>query len=207
MAPTLRSYFVEHNLLRDARAAGSRERRARLAARQAARDPISKELLPVDRAPDLEHTFECQMLAHALVYTEASSLRAVLREMDTTVVGKGLGTQPFVVQNRLKPLLPVQNSEANLDMLVTHATNTRKGNAVTRFLRDCDTGADARHDGLQAYLVPTFVRAHGEEDGHAAASRVLAALAGVRDTYEASIAALPDLPISEDVVCLFDAAL
>jgi hypothetical protein len=85
----------------------------------------------------VDHTFECQLIAHAVVqcpdYTE------ILRQYDYTTKNNLLSQQGFVVQGALKPVYDVQNNinEPELfNLKLLHPTlNTSKRFAYTNFLK------------------------------------------------------------------------
>jgi len=151
------------DLVRDNAISASEERLQRLLRRQQNRDAVTDAPFP-DRAPDgggrrqheVEHTFECQMMGHAVVCSDA--MRPVLTNVD---LGASLSRQPVVVRNRLQTIFNVQNGEPNLT-LVLHDTNVKKGGAVKSYLNRLDSGSPTER-GLEGELVRTFSAAYDED--------------------------------------------
>jgi len=151
------------DLVRDNAISASEERLQRLLRRQRNRDAVTNAPFP-DRAPgggrrqhEVEHTFECQMMGHAVVCSDA--MRPVLTNVD---LDASLSRQPVVVRNRLQTIFNVQNGEPNLT-LVLHDTNAKKGGAVKSYLNRLDNGSPTER-GLEGELVRTFSAAYEEDE-------------------------------------------
>ena len=91
-----------------------------------------------DHVDEVDHTFECQMLAHAIFQTP--TYHPVLTQMDISTTSHNLKKQPFVVQGALEPLKSIQNcvddpTLFNLRMM-NKSLNITKGAVIKRWLDD-----------------------------------------------------------------------
>jgi hypothetical protein len=88
---------------------------------------------PPSGAIDVDHTFECQFLAHAIV--QAPETHDVLRQISLSSTRTG---QPMVVQGLIDPLYEIQNSSEGRCMnlkLLDKDTNIHKGAAGRNFIQ------------------------------------------------------------------------
>lgn len=173
-------------LLRDATVATHTERKQRMLNRQQNKDSFTGEPFKLKAGghalAEVEHTIECQMMCHAVVYTKG--MRDVLRNLDLTA-GQGLHRQAAVVQHRLGPLREAQNHDVNFTM-VNPDTNKQKGTAATKVLNSMDKKTfqpgdfcailtEKMHKGIGT----DHHASHSEDMSHRCASAVLR---GMRDT-------------------------
>ena len=118
---------------------------------------------PVDHVDEVDHTFECQMLAHAIFQTP--EYHPILKQLDINTSSHSLKRQPFVVQGALETLKNIQNcvddpTLFNLRML-NKSLNITKGAVIKRWLNDrvVSNGSHLQKADLQeAYRKSTSVQ-------------------------------------------------
>lgn len=116
---------------------------------------------------EVDHTMECQFLTHALVQTP--EFHAALAQLDVAPRFTGLGAQPAVVRNLLKPVFDLNNSDSAHDYfnlrMVSPQCNKHKMNVVKTFIK-ADKDAEGRRGvggGLRARLVHALSKDVGDE--------------------------------------------
>jgi hypothetical protein len=142
---------------------------------------------------DTEHIVECQMAGHVLVHTP--SLRAIIRQVNMN--NAKLTQQPIVVQNVLKPLYAVHNSDLNL-CHTTHNINMKKEKATERALHTFDKERPA--DGPFEEVVRNYLRTGRGARDDAESSRIASTIArAMHETGERYSGQLRDKPVTGDV--------
>jgi hypothetical protein len=85
----------------------------------------------------VDHTFECQLIAHAVV--QCPDYREILRQFDFTTKNNLITQQGFVVQGALRPVYDIQNNTQETELfnlkLLSPALNITKRFAYTNFLK------------------------------------------------------------------------
>ena len=103
------------------------------AARTASLNSSSAKTLKID----VDHTFECQLMAHAVV--QCPDYAEILRQYDTTTRHNLISQQGFVVQGALRPVYDIQNNISDSELfnlrLLNSTINTSKRFAFTNFLK------------------------------------------------------------------------
>ena len=86
---------------------------------------------------EVDHTFECQLIAHAVV--QCPDYAQILRQYDLTTRNDLITQQGFVVQSALRPIYSVQNNIHEPDLfnlrLLHPSINRTKRFAYTNFLK------------------------------------------------------------------------
>ena len=108
-------------------------------------------------SPQVDHTFECQLIAHAVV--QCPDYTDILRQYDPTTRGNLISQQGFVVQGALRPVYDVQNNcneEVLFNLRLLHPSiNATKRHAYTNFLKhvyDVRRGSYNVHDDMARLL-------------------------------------------------------
>ena len=91
-----------------------------------------------DHPDEVDHTFECQMLAHAIFQT--LDYHSILTQLDINTCSHSMKSQAFVVQGALEKLKHIQNCVGdptlfNLKML-HKSLNITKGSVIKHWLND-----------------------------------------------------------------------
>ena len=116
-----------------------------------------------DHPDEVDHTFECQMLAHAIFQT--SDYHPILKQLDINTSSTSFKKQPSVVEGALKKLKNIQNcvddpTLFNLKML-NKSLNITKGSVIKQWLNDrlTPTGSHLKKADLRvAYLNSSSVQ-------------------------------------------------
>ena len=153
--------------------------------------PYTHTKLPTpSRAQEVEHTFECQALAHAIRHSPLffESIRLYKPEW-----GQKWDSQPSALRSSLTHARNVQNSRDNLS-ITTHAVNAKKGGAFMASLNDLEA-----HGGnsttLEMRLVESFMSGVMPMDEKNARETARNVATAVRDVESVYVASLLDLPL------------
>jgi hypothetical protein len=88
----------------------------------------------------VDHTLECQLLAHVMTQTE--ELRPILTQLNSAERSERLQLQSYAVQSFLKPIYELHNGGEEHDYfnlrLVAQGPNLVKGHVVSTFIKQCD---------------------------------------------------------------------
>lgn len=150
--------------------------------------PYTKMALPTPpRAQEVEHTFECQALAHALRHSPLcfEAIRAA-----APAWGHPWDAQPRALQAALAHARDTQNSRLNLS-ITTHVINKKKGGAFTTSLNDLEAYGGASVS-LEARLIESFMSGVSPMDERAARAAALNVAAAVRNAEGSYVASLLD---------------
>ena len=138
---------------------------------------------------EVDHLFECQWLAHAIVQTD--ECHAALAQFAS---GETRTNQPQVVRSLLDPLYTLQNdAESCINLrLLDKSTNGLKGHAASNFLHTLA----ARHEGgfvplLEHQLSNSRAVNDGLVGADALARRFERELLGLEDAFVARVEAAP----------------
>jgi len=141
---------------------------------------------------EVDHVFECQLLAKSLFSAEEVK-RFITRNGTTTATT--IGGQPVVVQNFLRPIYDAQNGQKGKHIvdepfnlrLLDKQLNIYKGKAYSAFLKSMDSGVKpAMQDSLLECSV--LARADREE----VCGRILSDLSSVQGMYDAHLDSIGD---------------
>ena len=155
------------------------------AARAAALNSSATKSLKID----VDHTFECQLMAHAVV--QCPDYAEILRQYDTTTRHNLISQQGFVVQGALRPVYDIQNNISDSELfnlrLLNSTINTSKRFAFTNFLKhvyDIRRGDyDLRFD------MERLIRKHTSEDNAVIITKsLLYELSSVEDPFVTRLA-------------------
>jgi hypothetical protein len=142
----------------------------------------------------VDHTFECQQLAHCIVQTEAfhESNAILLSTVDINVQSDVLSRQPIVVKNFLTPLYSVQNCSGDPTLfnlrLLDDSLNETKGQVVKSFIssRYDDATHNREKYGLRSYFRECAAVKDGrfsKEDADDLASIISKDMSSISDIY------------------------
>ena len=139
----------------------------------------------------VDHTFECQQLAHCIVQTEAfhEENAILLSSIDINVGSDVLSRQPMVVRHFLSPLYKVQNCVGDQTLfnlrLLDDSLNETKGQTVKNFIQS-RYNSKKDHVGLRSGFRACAAVKDGRitrEDADELATKLSKEMALTSDTY------------------------
>jgi len=139
----------------------------------------------------VDHTFECQQLAHCTVQTEAfhEENAILLSSIDINIGSDVLSRQPMVVRNFLSPLYKVQNCVGDQTLfnlrLLDDSLNETKGQTVKNFIQS-RYNSKKDHVGLRSGFRECAAVKDGRitrEDADELATKLSKEMARISDTF------------------------